>query len=212
MNLAYPIFVVGLAAGAYYLYTQHSDADVYPLSREQVYARLDRPTLPNGAPFQQGSPEISGNGIDRISWSAPGYAAQSCALKLAALSPKATRVAVSCGHDGDDSLTSMVTGEERNAVIEAIDANLTDRAFDPSRARGQTAWRWPADPVRHATMAAAVGDNLQQGLEAAASVASAQREADAAQRQYERDHANDPPPSAPPAAPQSFGQPTLPTQ
>lgn len=211
MNLVYPIVFLGAATGAFYLYSQRGHADVFPMPRAQVYARLDRPTLPTGAPFSQGSPEITGNGVDRVTWTAPGYVAQTCALALTAVGDKATRVAVSCGHDGDDSLTSMVTGEERNAVIEAVTANLTDRAYDPVRARGQTAWRWPADPVHHASMAAAVGDNIQQGLESAAADASARREADRQQRHFEQDHADEPSDNRPPAAPGNFGQPTLPT-
>lgn len=103
----------------------------------------------------------------------------SCTLTLSPVDAKATKVAVSCGKADDDVNTSFLTRTQRTKVIEAVDATLTNRSYDPERdERGQPASNWPADTIRHATPAdvsAGAMKQLASNMQAMARVERAER-------------------------------------
>jgi hypothetical protein len=141
-------------------------ADVYQMPLATVYDKLTHANVSGGdhGIFHQGVPTITGNGTDQVTWMGRST---TCTLKLSALDANSTKVAASCGKsdssaDGADVL-SWSSGQLRNRVIEAVDATLTGRAYDPDRAEeGQTAANWPADTVDHATAGEVVNNHLKQ--------------------------------------------------
>ena len=112
--------------------------------------------------FHLGAPAISGNGSDKIEWIGHAY---TCTLGLSAVDAKSTKVAISCGKPGDDAPDSFLTGQLRNRVIEAADANLTGRSYNPDEAKQlENAWRWPADTIHHATPAELSSGAMKQAM------------------------------------------------
>ena len=139
-----------LLAGAFlgvigYAWTSGGDPNVYPLSQADVYATLRAAPVQkgNGGMFGNLDTSVSGNGDSKVYWNAGGNHCE------AEITPegKASRIMAFCGGGSmsDGAAMGMVSGMHRHALIEHIDAALTNRAFDPKKAGGATAARWPSD-------------------------------------------------------------------
>lgn len=140
--------IVAMAAlGSTYVVGFRPPADEFALSRAQVYERLAAAPLHAALPHAardgafHGLPvNVHGDGLADLRWDSGG---QACTLKLTRLAEASTRVAVAC--TGVDSASA---GHLRDRVIELAEATLTGRAFNPQKADGATAYRWPAQPER----------------------------------------------------------------
>ncbi len=127
-------------------------ADVYPIPIEQAYDKLvdvDFGPLSEGEKALDTEKTASGNGRDKVTWVHKGdMAYYKCKLGLKALPEDAARthVTVTCegGGAGDGAAAGLARNFYRQRIIERVDATLTDRPFDASRA-GATAYRWPED-------------------------------------------------------------------
>ena len=142
------------AAGAVYFFGGQQPGDVYNMPVSEAYAKL---TSVNFGQLGEGEKVLNtvktatGNGKNKVVWAQQGdMAAFSCDLALAPLPDDAakTHVTVTCegGGAGDGAAAGMVHNMHRNAVIERVDATLTDRPFDRAKV-GTTASRWPGDGV-----------------------------------------------------------------
>ncbi len=121
--------------------------DVYPLSMAEAYMRLNTVQIePSGDGVFYGlETSVSGNSVDRVTWSASdAYAAHSCLLGLKKVDVGRTQVTITC-EGGSPTSGAAEHSMVRNRVIEMVDATLTGRKFDPQLADGTTAWRWPGD-------------------------------------------------------------------
>lgn len=129
-----------------------SKPDVYALSLSEAYKRLDAAQIePSGSGvFGRLETTVSGNSADEITWSAGGsMSGHACTMQLKKVDDSHTHVTVDC--KGGSASSGAAAGMEhaliRNRVIEMVDATLTGRTFDPARAGGITAARWPGDGV-----------------------------------------------------------------
>ncbi len=130
------------AVGSAFVVDFRAPADEFAQSRARVYERLaaaPHHVAQDGA-FHGNPVNVHGDGLGDLHWDSGG---QACTLKLARLAEASTRVAVAC--TGVDSASA---GHLRQRVIELIDATLTGRPFNPQKADGATAYRWPAQPER----------------------------------------------------------------
>lgn len=148
-------FVV-FAAGVIYVFGGgQRPADVYAMPVSDAYAKLtavDFGSLSKGEAALDTTKTATGNGSDKVTWTQAGDMARfECAIDLKALPEDRdqTHVTVTCkgGGAGEGAAAGLVHNMRRKAVIERIDATLTGRAYDPKRARGSTAARWPGDGV-----------------------------------------------------------------
>ena len=145
-----------LLAGAFlgvvgYAWMSGGDPNVYPLSQAETYAKLNASDLPSDgkSAFGRLSYSTSGNGTSKVFWDGTGgtFASVHCEAEITPEGTAKSRVMAFCGGGGagDGAAAGMVSGMERRALIEHIDATLTNRPFDPAKSRGATAARWPTD-------------------------------------------------------------------
>lgn len=139
------------------------DGNVYDLRADEAYRKLrDAKVATEGnAIFGRLPTDASGDGAGTVTWRPSGSNVGSfCEANIAPEGETRSRVTAYCGSDspyGGDAASGMLHNMHRMAVIEHIDAALTDRPFDYDKARGMTAGRWPKDPrqgdasLKHAT-------------------------------------------------------------
>lgn len=140
-----------LAAGLGFVFLRQHPADIYPVPVAAAYEKLSNVTfepLSEGATALNVTRTIGGNGVDKVIWTEKGdMAAYRCDLKLAALPGDArqTHITVACSGGGaGDGAAAGLAKMHRNAVIEHVDAALSGRPFDATRA-DITAYRWPGN-------------------------------------------------------------------
>lgn len=147
--------LAGVFAGALLMFSKPHQADVYAMPMATVYDKLTHASVTGGehGVFHQGVPTMTGNGSDLVSWVGK---ATTCTFRLTPVDAQSTKIAASCNQSGVDAenadVSSWASGELRKRVIEAVDATLTGRPYNPDRAEeGITASNWPADTVDHAS-------------------------------------------------------------
>lgn len=151
-----------LTVGLFYMFVEQKPADIYDMPVLQAYALLSNakfePMTQSGvaADLQRSA---SGNGRDTIYWSLTGsHVARKCEISLVPADgdEARTHVSVNCrgGAPSDGAAQGITHNYHRNAVIERIDATLTGRPFDASRA-AETAFLWPDDGVEGGYVSAA---------------------------------------------------------
>lgn len=134
-----------------YGWMSSGDPNVYPLSQAETYAKLASSHLPSDGKSAFGtlSYHTSGNGDSKVYWNGTGgtFASVHCEAEITPDNASKSRVMAYCngGGAGDGAAAGMVSGMQRRALIEHIDATLNNRAFDKSRSLGSTAARWPTD-------------------------------------------------------------------
>ena len=168
MNLFAGLGFVAVAGAAVYFFAKPQPADDYVMPVQNAYAKLSSvkitPSSKDGMMFSLKT-DVTGNGSDKVVWSAGGSMASfRCELGLAPVEkkPDQTHVTVNCngGSASDGAAAGMVHNMMRNRVIEMVDATLNDRPFDAYRAKGETASRWPGDGV-DGSLGTAVGEALK---------------------------------------------------
>lgn len=143
-----------MAAIVSYFYYHRQPADVYAMPLATAYEKLNTfefEPWSEGAKVLHMTRDISGNGVDKVTWSEHGdMSAYKCDLQLAPYVKDAakTHVTVTCegGGAGDGAAAGMTHNLHRNRVIEHVDAALAGHPFRPERANA-TASAWPGDGV-----------------------------------------------------------------
>jgi len=191
-----------LLAGAFlgvigYAWMGSGDPNVYGMSQAEAYQKLRAAPVAKGkgSPFGNLETSVSGDGDKKVYWNASGtFSSNHCEAEVTPEGSK-SRITAFCNGGGasDGAAAGMVSGMERRALIEHIDATLKGRAFDPRKANGETAARWPSDARQpdgsYGTM---VGDALKMEHDI---------------RKMERDMANQAP-----SSPSYSSTPTAPSQ
>jgi len=145
-----------LLAGAFlgvigYAWMSSGDPNVYPLSQAQAYQKLTNANIPSDGHSAFGTLKYSasGNGDSKVYWNGSGgtFAMAHCEAEITPEGASKSRIMAFCNSGGasDGAAAGMLSGMQRRALIEHIDATLNGRAFDPRRAQGETAARWPTD-------------------------------------------------------------------
>ena len=151
-----------------YAWFGRGEANVYAMTPAEAYAALRATPIPNDgeSAFGRLDYSISGNGDSKISWSGSGgtFASSQCEADLTPEGADKVRVMAHCsgGSMSDGAAAGMVSGMQRKALIEHIDATLEKRPFDVRLAMGSTASGWPSD-ARQAdgSLATATGQALE---------------------------------------------------
>jgi hypothetical protein len=147
------------------------ESNVYDMPVGEAYAKLAnlRVEPSNSGPFGRLHTTTTGSGGRTVTWSASGtFAAHRCVATLSPVETARTRIDLTCGGASPSSgaAAGLETLYTRRAVIEMIDAKLTDRPYDPHRAQGSTAAFWPADDVDHGNIGDATATALEMDREA----------------------------------------------
>jgi hypothetical protein len=147
------------------------NGNVYDMPVADAYAKLAnlRVERSNSGPFGMLDTTTTGSGGRTVTWSASGtFATRRCVATLSPVEPARTRIDLTCGGASPSSgaLAGIETNYTRRAVIEMIDAKLTDRPYDSRRAQGSTASFWPADVVDHGNIGDAAANALEMDREA----------------------------------------------
>ena len=150
-----------------YAWFGRGDANVYAITPADVYQALRSAPVEkgNGGVFGNLDTSVSGNGDSVITWNASGsHASRRCEATIAPEGTDQSRLTAFCdgGGAGDGAAAGMVSGMNRKALIEHIDATLDKRPYDARMAQGSTASGWPSD-ARQAdgSYGTAVGDALK---------------------------------------------------
>jgi len=134
-----------------YAWFGRAEANVYAMAPAEAYAKLRAtPIQADGkSAFGRLSYAISGNGDSKIYWNGSGgtFASSHCEADITPEGTDKSRIMAFCngGSISDGAAGGMVSGMQRKALIEHIDAALTGRAFDVKLAQGSTASGWPSD-------------------------------------------------------------------
>lgn len=120
------------------------DANVYALAPAEAYAKLRAAPIKNDgkSAFGTVSYTVSGDGESKIYWNG-----SQCEAEITPEGADKSRIMAFCngGSASDGAAAGMVSGMQRKALIEHIDAALTGRPFDVRLAQGSTASGWPSD-------------------------------------------------------------------
>ena len=161
--------------------------NIYSMASQQAYDKLvAAPVSWDGkGPFGKLDVSPGGDGNGTVRWSS-SYGTRFCEANIVPEGIDKSRINVFCDGPGEGAATGMMQAMYRSAIIEHIDATLKGRPYDPYKARGETASRWPKDPRQaDGSIGAAAGEALkmdrdmhkmQQEMEAE-SAADSEREA-----------------------------------
>lgn len=172
------VLLVGTAiilGGAYYMHGGLREANVYAMPVADAYQRLGSVVIaPSGTgPFGRLTTVVTRNPPNTVVWTASGsHAYHRCEIKVTPADPSSSRIDLDCegGSPSSGAAVRMERALIRKRVIEQIDATLEGRPFDPDRAQGATAARWPSSG-EDASLGSAVSEAAE--MDAAARRASA---------------------------------------
>ena len=120
------------------------EANVYAMAPAEAYAKLRATPIQNDgkSAFGRRDYAISGDGESKIYWNGG-----QCEAEITPEGADKSRIMAFCngGSMSDGAAAGMVSGMQRRALIEHIDAALTGRPFDVQLAQGSTASGWPTD-------------------------------------------------------------------
>jgi hypothetical protein len=145
-----------LLAGAFlgilaYAWFGRGEANVYAVAPAEAYAKLKAaPIKADGkSAFGRLDYTVTGDGSSKIYWNGSGgtFATSQCEAEITPEGADKSRIMAHCngGSMSDGAAVGMVSGMQRKALIEHIDATLEGRPFDVELARGSTASGWPSD-------------------------------------------------------------------
>jgi hypothetical protein len=138
-----------ILGGAYYMHGGLREPNVYAMPVAEAYQRLGSVVIePSGTgPFGRLDTVVTRDPPDTVVWTASGsHARYHCEISITPAEGNSSRIGLDCGGGGPSSGAAirMERALVRKAVIEQIDATLEGRPYDPDRARGATAARWPS--------------------------------------------------------------------
>jgi hypothetical protein len=152
-----------------YIKNPIGDPNVYNMPVDAAYSKLAHSAIqPSGTgAFGRLDTATVGNGSNKVTWSARGSHAS-----LEPAETSKTRVTVECegGGAGDGAAAGMVLNMRISAAIEMVDSILKDRPYDPERARGATAARWPRQEVKNGNIFAAGAEAQRMNAETQSSL------------------------------------------
>lgn len=158
-----------ITAVGVYLHGPVGEANVYAMSAGDAYRKLASVKVePSGTgPFGRLQTTVSGDGGTVVTFTASGSHAHFECTATVAPEGENARVDASCGGSSPSSgaAAGLEMGLRRKAFIELLDSTLTDRLYNPERARGSTAARWPEDVVDHGDFASAVSEAHKMNAE-----------------------------------------------
>lgn len=134
-----------------YAWFGRADANVYSMPVAEAYSKLTAAKVQNDGKTALGRLvyTVSGNGENKVYWNGSGgtFATTHCEAEITPEGASKSRIMAFCngGSLSDGAAAGMVSGMQRKAMIEHIDATLTGRPFDIQNAHGETASRWPSD-------------------------------------------------------------------
>ncbi|MEO8141608.1 MAG: hypothetical protein ABI617_03010 [Sphingomicrobium sp.] len=151
-----------------YAWFGRGEANVYSMTPAEAYSKL------RAAPIQADGKTafgrlvyvVSGDGDSKLYWNGSGgtFASSHCEADITPEGAAKSRIMAHCngGSLSDGAAAGMVSGMQRKALIEHIDATLEGRPFDVKLAQGSTASGWPSD-ARQAdgSLGTAMGDALK---------------------------------------------------
>jgi len=192
-----------LLAGAFlgviaYAWLSRGEANVYAMAPAEAYSKLKAaPIQADGkSAFGRLTYTVSGDGQSKIYWNGSGgtFATSQCEAEITPEGTDQSRIMAFCngGSMSDGAAAGMVSGMQRKALIEHIDATLTGRPFDVKLALGPTAAGWPSDARQpdgsYGTM---VGDALKMEREMKQDIRDMEKDQKArdAEAAYNRAHA-----------------------
>ncbi len=146
------ILLLGTAiilGGAYYMHGGFGEPNVYAMPVAEAYQRLGSAVIePSGTgPFGRLTTVVTREPPDTVVWTASGsHAYHRCEITITPADGDSSRIDLDCdgGSPSSGAAIRMERAMIRKRVIEQIDATLEGRPFDPERARGATAARWPS--------------------------------------------------------------------
>jgi hypothetical protein len=134
-----------------YAWFGRGDANVYPIPPAEAYSKLVAAKIQadGKSAFGRLTYSASGDGGTKVYWNGSGgtFASSHCEAEITPEGSSKSRIMAYCngGSLSDGAAAGMVSGMQRKALIEHIDATLTGRPFDDVAARGSTASGWPSD-------------------------------------------------------------------
>jgi hypothetical protein len=134
-----------------YAWFGRSEANVYAMPPAEAYRKLASSHIQADGKTAFGPLDYStsGNGDSKVYWNGSGgtFASSHCEAEITPEGSNKSRIMAYCngGSLSDGAAAGMVSGMQRKALIEHIDATLTGRPFDVQNAHGETAARWPSD-------------------------------------------------------------------
>lgn len=149
--MKYLLLAAAFLAVIGYAWFGRGEANVYAMTPVEAYSKLKAaPIQADGkSAFGRLDYSISGNGESKIYWNGSGgtFASSQCEAEITPEGADKSRIMAFCkgGSMSDGAAAGMVSGMQRKALIEHIDATLTGRPFDVELARGSTASGWPSD-------------------------------------------------------------------
>jgi hypothetical protein len=163
--------IAALVGGGVYMHGPLRAANVYDMSAGEAYQKLAAAKVePSGTgPFGRLDTIVSGSGNGTVEFSATGsHAALRCVATVAPEGSGKARVDASCGGGGagNGAANGLFLNQIRKGFIELLDSTLKGRAYDPGRAQGATAARWPEDVIDHGDFNSAVSEAQRMDAEA----------------------------------------------
>lgn len=134
-----------------YAWFGRGEANVYFMAPAEAYAKLRAaPIRADGkTAFGRLVYVVSGDGESKLYWNGSGgtFASSHCEADITLEGANTSRIMAHCngGSLSDGAAAGMVSGMQRKALIEHIDATLEGRPFDVKLAQGSTASGWPSD-------------------------------------------------------------------
>jgi hypothetical protein len=144
--------------------------NVYAMTPTQVSETLSRAKIEPGntSPFGRLDVETSSKPGKSVTWEAVGsHAAVTCSTLIEPEGADKSRLNVTCGGGGagNGAAGGLFLRMVRKEVIELVDSTLRHRPYDPQKAKGSTAARWPEDIVHHDNFGQAVGKAIEMDAE-----------------------------------------------
>ena len=170
-----------VAAVVGYAWLGRAEANVYPMSVADTYAKLSSAKVDSTGKGPLGARDISisGNGENAVYWVATGaHAVTRCQADLTPEGASSTRITAYCdgGAPSAGAAAGMLHGMMRQGMIEHIDSALTGRPFDPAKAHGQTAAMWPKDIRQpNGSFGGAVNDAIKMDRDMKKMIAEAEK-------------------------------------
>ena len=149
--MKYLLLAAAFLAVIGYAWFGRGEANVYAMAPAEAYSKLKAaPIQADGkSAFGRLDYSVSGNGESKIYWNGSGgtFASSQCEAEITPEGTDKSRIMAFCngGSMSDGAAAGMVSGMQRKALIEHIDATLTGRPFDVKLAQGSTASGWPSD-------------------------------------------------------------------
>jgi hypothetical protein len=179
MKIVMFIICAAVLGGGFYLHGPRAEANVYPVSFKDTYAKLRKSSVEEteGSKAAGVTTVISGDPDKYVMWSTRGsHVAFDCKAHLIPVDASNTKIIPVCegGGAGEGAAAGMAMNMRVNAFIERIDSVMTDRAYNKDLAMGSTAAGWPKQEIENADIFSAQNEALKMQAEMQAMAAESE--------------------------------------